>query len=320
MNAKLGKMQKVELREIFKNEASDFTPWLGQKDNIALLGEVLGLELEVQKQEANVGSFRADILCKEGQSGKAVLVENQIEPTDHGHLGQLLTYAGGLDAAFVVWVAQKFGEEHRAALNWLNDKFEGVEDAPGFFGVEVELWRIGSSEPAPRFNVVAKPNDWSTSVKRVAREAGLTEKEQLRLKYWSKLCEHLRSTHSTLQPNSAGARKWIGLKRPVKNFSIGFWTESNGIGTYIGFSGEEASMLIAQIREKYAKDFGRDVGEEIDWPEASNADKRYYVSMWRDADPSDESDWPAQHQWLKETGEKVARACPKYVELASKRK
>jgi len=320
MNAKLGKMQKVELREIFKNEASDFTPWLGQKDNIALLGEVLGLELEVQKQEANVGSFRADILCKEGQSGKAVLVENQIEPTDHGHLGQLLTYAGGLDAAFVVWVAQKFGEEHRAALNWLNDKFEGVEDAPGFFGVEVELWRIGSSEPAPRFNVVAKPNDWSTSVKRVAREAGLTEKEQLRLKYWSKLCEHLRSTHSTLQPNSAGARKWIGLKRPVKNFSIGFWTESNGIGTYIGFSGEEASMLIAQIREKYAKDFGRDVGEEIDWPEASNADKRYYVSMWRDADPSDESDWPAQHQWLKETGEKVARAFPKYVELASKRK
>jgi len=320
MNTKLGKMQKVELREIFKNEASDFTPWLAQEDNIALLGEVLGLELEVQKQEANVGSFRADILCKEAQSGKAVLVENQIEPTDHGHLGQLLTYAGGLDAAFVVWIAQKFAEEHRAALNWLNEKFEGVEDAPGFFGVEVELWRIGSSEPAPRFNVVAKPNDWSTSVKRVAREAGLTEKEQLRLKYWSKLCEHLLSTRSTLQPNSAGARKWIGLKSPVKNFSLGFWTELNGIGTYIGFSGEEASKLIAQIRVKHAKDFERDVGEEIDWPEASNADKRYYVRVWRDADSSDESDWPAQHQWLKDAGEKFARAFPKYVELVSKRK
>jgi hypothetical protein len=320
MNAKLGKMQKVELREIFKNEASDFTPWLAQEDNIALLGEVLGLELEVQQQEANVGPFRADILCKEAQSGKAVLVENQIEPTDHGHLGQLLTYAGGLDAAFVVWVAQKFAEEHRAALNWLNEKFEGVEDAPGFFGVEVELWRIGNSEPAPRFNIVAKPNDWSTSVKRVAREAGLTEKEQMRLKYWSDLCEYLRANRSSLQPNSAGARKWIGLKRPVKNFSFGFWTASDCIGVYTGYSGEEAIKLVERIREKYGQDFEREVGGKVDWPKAASEGSRYYLTVWRDADPSDLSDWPAQHQRLKETGEKFARAFPKHIELVSKGK
>ena len=280
MNAKLGKMQKVELREIFKNEASDFTPWLAQKDNIALLSEVLGLELEVQKQEANVGPFRADILCKEGQSGKAVLVENQIEPTDHGHLGQLLTYAGGLDAAFVVWVAQKFGEEHRAALNWLNEKFEGVQDAPGFFGVEVELWRIGSSEPAPRFNVVAKPNDWATSVKRVAREAGLTETEQMRLKYWSDLCENLRAAHSSLQPNSAGARTWLGLKRPVKNFSFGFYTGSDQLRVYIGFSGEEAGRLIEQIRDKHKSHFEEEVGSKVEWPGVMNESTLYYLSVW----------------------------------------
>lgn len=320
MNARLGKMQKVELREIFKNEASDFTPWLAQVDNIALLGEVLGLDLEVQKQEANVGPFRADILCKEGQSGKAVIVENQIEPTDHSHLGQLLTYAAGLDAASVVWVAQKFTEEHRAALNWLNEKLEGVEDAPGFFGVEVELWRIGSSEPAPRFNIVAKPNISTINARRGLREAGLTEAEQFRLKYWSKLCDYLRTTNSSLQPNSAGARTWLGLKRPVKNFSFGFWTGSDGVEVYTGYSGEEAIRLIERIREKHGQDFEREVGGKVDWPQGANDSTRHYLTVWRDADPSDTSDWPSQHQWLKETGEKVARAFPKYVELASKRK
>ena len=130
-------------------EASDFTPWLAQQDNITLLGEAIGIELEVETQEKNVGPFRADILCRDTVNGHYVLVENQLERTDHGHLGQLLTYAAGLDAVTVVWVAARFTEEHRAALDWLN---RATSTEFNFFGLEIEVWRIGDSAMAPKFN------------------------------------------------------------------------------------------------------------------------------------------------------------------------
>src|ERR1017187_5930306 len=108
MNSSLGRMQRIDLREVWINEAGDFTPWLAKDENIALLGEALGIELEVQKQEAEVGPYRADILCKETETGRAVLIENQLEDTDHGHLGQILTYAAGLNTPIIIWIAQEF--------------------------------------------------------------------------------------------------------------------------------------------------------------------------------------------------------------------
>jgi hypothetical protein len=142
----LGRLEKIELRDIWRTEAMDFTPWLAQSENLALLGEALGMELEIEAQERNVGPFRADILCKDALDGSWVLIENQLEHTDHTHLGQLLTYAAGLHAATIVWVAGRFTDEHRAALDWLN---EVTGEKFRFFGVEVELWRIGSSPAAP---------------------------------------------------------------------------------------------------------------------------------------------------------------------------
>ncbi len=149
----LGRLERVELRQVWTGEAADFPPWLAQ--NIAVLGDALNLELELEAQEQPVGPFRADILCKDTATGQWVLIENQLARTDHTHLGQLLTYAAGLDAVTVVWVAARFTDEHRAALDWLNA--HTGEDID-FFGLEIELWRIGSSPIAPKFNVVSKPN------------------------------------------------------------------------------------------------------------------------------------------------------------------
>jgi hypothetical protein len=126
-----------------------------------ILGEALGIDLELEAQEKNVGPFRADILCKDVDTDAWVLIENQLERTDHTHLGQLLTYSAGLQAAVVVWIAAKFTGEHRAALDHLN---EITDERYRFFGVEVELWQIGDSPPAPRFNLVSKPNDWSRAI------------------------------------------------------------------------------------------------------------------------------------------------------------
>ncbi|MBN2560511.1 MAG: DUF4268 domain-containing protein [Phycisphaerae bacterium] len=160
--ANLGRLEKVDLRTGWKNEAGDFTPWLAQDENLKLLGETLGMDLVLVGQEQGVGQFRADIVCRDVASSSTVLIENQLEPTDHNHLGQILTYAAGLEAVSIIWVARKFIDQHRAALDWLN---EHTDEQIAFFGLEVELWRIGKSPVAPKFNVVSKPNNWTRSVR-----------------------------------------------------------------------------------------------------------------------------------------------------------
>jgi hypothetical protein len=139
----LGKLVKIELRDIWQSESSHFTPWLAREENLLTLGETLGLELELEAQERAVGPFRADILCKDIATNAWVLIENQLERTDHTHLGQLLTYASGLEAVTIVWIAARFTEEHRSTLDWLN---RITDETFRFFGVEVELWRMGVSD------------------------------------------------------------------------------------------------------------------------------------------------------------------------------
>lgn len=115
---KLSKISKVELRDCWSNEATDFTPWLAEEENLALLADTLGMnELEVKGREEHVGPFRADILCVESGSDRLVLIENQLEKTNHNHLGQILTYAAGLNAVTIIWIAESFTEEHRAAID-----------------------------------------------------------------------------------------------------------------------------------------------------------------------------------------------------------
>jgi hypothetical protein len=205
---KLGRLKKVELRTAWQNEASDFTPWLAGEENIRLLGDTLGLDLEVQQQEAQVGPFRADILCRNTADNTLVLVENQLERTDHGHLGQLFTYAAGLDAVTVVWIASRFTEEHRAAIDWLN---RITHDGFHFFGLEIELWRIGTSEPAPKFNVVAKPNDWSKVVAEV-RSGGrqLTPGQEKQVAFWADFGKVIEETDSHWKVPKPAVTSWVG--------------------------------------------------------------------------------------------------------------
>jgi hypothetical protein len=205
----LGRLAPVDLREIWISEAAGFTPWLAREENIALLGDAIGIDLEVEAQEKDVGPFRADILCKDTARDTWVLVENQLERTDHVHLGQLLTYAAGLNTVSIVWIAKKFTEEHRAALDWLN---EVTDERIRFFGLEVELWRIGSSPIAPKFNVVCKPNDWSKEISGGAATAAredLTDAKKLQLEYWQAFRNFLQSQGSFLKPQKPLPHHWL---------------------------------------------------------------------------------------------------------------
>jgi hypothetical protein len=136
MNAKLGTLKRVELRTISPDEAADFTPWLAREENIGRLGEALGLELEVEHTEVAVGPYSADILARDSGSGGPVVIENQLGKTNHDHLGKAITYAAALGASTVVWIAPDFTEEHRKAVDWLNENGSGDVS---FFGVRVEL-------------------------------------------------------------------------------------------------------------------------------------------------------------------------------------
>ena len=171
----LAKIERVDLREAWPNEAQHFTPWLAA--NIGELSEALGMDLELQEIEASVGGYSLDVLATDSNRTRPVIIENQLETTDHDHLGKLLTYAAGYDASVVVWLTREFRDEHRQALDWLN---QHTDEDTEFFGVVVELWRIGDSLPAPHFKLVAAPNEWRKNTAAKNRADGEARRTSIR--------------------------------------------------------------------------------------------------------------------------------------------
>lgn len=297
----LGRLEPVSLREIWATEAGDFTPWLARDENIALLGDAIDLTLEVEAQEKEVGPFRADILCKDTANESWVLIENQLERTDHTHLGQLLTYASGLSAVTIVWLASRFTEEHRAALDWLNDI---TSDDFNFFGLEVELWRIGESEIAPKFNITSKPNDWKRTIASAARSlqsTELTETRRLQLEYWQQLRKLMEERRGRVRPTKPLPQHWqpFAIGRTGFHINARANTRDKQIGLQLVMSGENAKphfFLLRQDRDAIEAE----LGEKLDWQELETKKESRVHLHWRECDPADRSSWPEQHDWLYE--------------------
>ena len=214
----LSKIEKVDLRDIWQHEAQDFTPWLS--DHISELGEALGLELEFQSQEAPVGGYSLDILAHDLGSNRPVIIENQLEGTNHDHLGKLLTYASGYDANIVVWIAREFRDEHRQSLDWLNQR---TDENTEFFGVVVELWKIDDSRPAVNFNLVSTPNEWRKENVSGKSQRGIPRSERTegyRI-FFQGLIDILRDTHNFTRAKKWPAAGWVLiLSRPWTACSI----------------------------------------------------------------------------------------------------
>lgn len=300
----LGRLHKVELREAWMTEAGDFTPWLAQEENMKLLSETIGIDLEVESQEKGVGPFRADILCKDTATDDWVLIENQLERTDHTHLGQLLTYAAGLNAVTIVWISEHFTEEHRAALDWLNER---TDEKINLFGLEVELWRIGDSPIAPKFNIVSQPNDWSRTVQQAASNIGVPSAHSLlHQRFWMGFKEYMENNKSIVRCQKPSLRHWM-------NHSIGF----SGIHliSITSLWNSETSGKKPEIRVElyidgpnFKKDYEglekekevveKALGYPLTWynPEES---KMCRIYVRKDADFTNENLWPEQFEWLR---------------------
>ncbi len=303
----LSRLTRVDLRDIWTSEATGFTPWLARPDNLSVLGETLGIDLEFEAQEKAVGPFRADILCKDIGTDAWVLVENRLERTDHSHLGQLLTYASGLQAVTIVWIAARFTEEHRATLDWLN---KITDESFRFFGLEVELWRIGESPAAPKFNIISKPNDWSRSVARGARaieDAELTEIQIKQREYWAALHLALDTADGPVSGNRK-PQSWMayGVGRSGFNLGAVMVRQKNQVRAELYISGDNAKAFFGLLKQQKS-DIERELGDPLEWEELpTRRDCR--ISAYRnDVDPEDETDWPRQHEWLAKRLNKMHR-------------
>lgn len=301
----LGRLEKVDARTVWTSESGDFTPWLATEENLALLGEVIGLDLELEGQETNVGPFRADILCKDQATGNFVLIENQLERTDHTHLGQLLTYAAGLNAVTIVWIAHHFTDEHRAALDWLN----GITaENINFFGLEIELWRIGTSPVAPKFNIISQPNDWSKIVSDSAKgaQAGtISDLGQMQIAYWTAFRAYLHEQGSSVKPPKPLPQHWMNFALGRSSFYLAALINSRErwIAVCLDIFAPNAKphfFLLRQHKDQIEQDFGI----ALDWQELP-ARKQSRIMLRNAAmNPTDRDQWAAQHAWLKDTLER----------------
>jgi len=284
----VGKIERVPLRSVWSKEAKDFTTWLF--DNMEVLGEELDMQLSPVDKEKDVGSFSADIVA-EDRYGQKVLIENQLEKTDHDHLGKILTYVSNLDAKVAIWISSDPRDEHERAIEWLNEAGIDVK----FYLVKVEAYKIGNSEPAPKFTVISGPSEKTEIVGEERKE--LAERHKKRLEFWKILLEKSKaktSLHSNISPS---IYSWVGAgsgKRGLGyNYSITY--KCGQVELYID-RGKDAdkdeSKKIFDELFSHKKEIERDFGEPLSWERlddrrASRISKRFDYANLNDKDKWD---------------------------------
>ncbi len=262
ISSKFGELKNVPLRKLWPNEASDFTPWLAS--NIESLGEALGLELELIEREASVGDFSLDLLAKDLGSSRITIIENQLTQTDHGHLGKLLTYAAGFSASIVIWVAESIRDEHRQALEWLNQR---TDTETQFFGVITEVLKIDDSKPAYHFKPVVFPNEWQKSKKQKSSQSPSSKGEKYRA-YFQSLIDELREKHHFTGAKAGQPQSWYSFSAGIKGITFGANFAMGGKARtelYIDQGDYEQNKKIFDYLKVKSREIENEYGSELNW-------------------------------------------------------
>lgn len=304
---KLDTLVKInDLREVWKNEATDFTPWLAKEENLALLSETIGIDISLEETESNVGSFNVDIFATEEGTSRKIIIENQLEDTNHDHLGKLITYASGKNAEIVIWIVKRARDEHRQAIEWLNNH---TDDSAAFFLIEIELWKIGDSNPAPKFNVVERPNDWAKAM-RISSNA--TAGETMKLKFWevfnananlnTKFTKHFKLR----KPKAHG---WCDLALGSSSYYVSLTVRPsmNYINAALYFPEDKA---LFETLKKHEEEIVKIMGGEVEWREAKKASQ---FIMSHEIDLSDEDNWVKADEWLYDMSLRVREVANKFL-------
>ena len=305
-NTTLGKIEQLELRTVWKNEAYDFTQWLAKPENMNLLGDEIGLSLNVIETEGGVGAFKTDILAEDDEGRKAI-IENRLKMTDHDHLGKIITYASGKDAKILIWITKEARDERKQAVDWLN--LHGDEDV-NFFLIRMELWRIGDSKPAPKFQVISKPNAWTKMIK----ESEPTETKLMQLDFWEKFSQFATDHGTILKLRKPRPQHWydvsIGSSQAHISFTIN--TQEDKLGCELNM---KENKELFKWRSDHKPEIEKELSQSPEWMELPNK-KESRIKVTTDASFEVPAARDGKFTWLKDLGERFQKVFQRYVRLA----
>jgi hypothetical protein len=302
---RLGRLDRVDPRVIWAHEAHHFTPWL--LSNSERLAEALGIELELEQAEHPVGNFSLDLVGRDMANGTVVIVENQLEASDHTHLGQVLTYAAGTSADTIVWLTTNFRDEHRQALTWLNER---TDEGTHFFGVELQVVRIGDSDPAPVFSVVVQPNEWQKAVKAASAAKSGGGRGALYVEFWQKYLERARAEQPDWTHGKASTQSWLWAAAPIRTCGLSPAFAASGRIRYElyvdGTTSEQATgryEALEQQKEALEQAYGRG----LTW-ETLPGRRAYRIADYRPGSITEPDDWSNYMEFFLDAGLRMRRA------------
>lgn len=296
----------TDLRSIWPHEALNFIPWVAE--NVDLLADAVGLDITVDETESSVGDFNVDIYASETGTDRKIIIENQLEDTDHDHLGKLITYASGKGADVVIWVVKHAREEHKAAVEWLNNH---TDDKIGFFLCEIKLFQIGDSQIAPAFTVVERPNDWT---KEIRKTASANSTQQQRLEYWQAFNDYAFS--------DANFSRIFNKRKPTTDhwmdFSIGSSACHIAVSQIQKRKAVDVELYINDDKElfkslfAYKDEIEKNMEMELEWKELPER-KASRILIEKTVDLDDRATWPEQFDYIMDTCIKMKRAFKRYL-------
>lgn len=297
----LGKMKRVtDLRSVWSHEAHDFTKWLAEETNLQELSDAVGIDIDLEERESSVGSFNVDLYATESGTGRKIIIENQLEDTNHDHLGKLITYASGKGAEVIIWIVKRARDEHRQAIEWLN---QHTDSNIGFFLVEIELWQIDESLLAPKFNVVEKPNDWAKTMKSIE---GMNETDRLKLEFW-------QAFHDQMEGDPSFQREFnLRKPQPCHWYDLSLGTSAYYISLNINTQKKkiDAGIYIPNDKEmfhkfeEHAEEFKQAIGKEVEFRDAGKSSR---ILIYYSINVKDRAKWSEAASWMFETALKFKK-------------
>jgi len=305
----LGKLTKIaDLRTIWKHEEKDFSPWLAKEENLRILSNEIGIDIVSEELESSVGGFSVDIFGVEDGTNRRIIIENQLEDTNHDHLGKIITYAAGKDAEVIIWIVKKARDEHRQAVDWLNNH---TDEKIGIFLIEIEIWQIGDSLPAPKFNVVSQPNDFV----KIMKTGGLSETKQLQYEFWRGFVDYANSDLSPLKM-SPGRKP-----RPQHWYNVAIGNADALISLTVNTKTKviSAEIYITDNKDLFKTYFDNknqiedELGFQMDWQPIPDG-KACRIIVSTTGDISKKGKWPEYFNWLAEKATKLKDVFVKYYQ------
>jgi Domain of unknown function (DUF4268) len=308
MSIKLSRISKINPRDIWSHEALHFTQWLAKEENISVLCEELELNLENVKPEAAAGRYNVDLVADDIDSKRKVIIENQLASTDHKHLGQLLTYASAFDASIIIWVVTDYTEEHRQAIDWFN---RNISENISFFLVQIEVYKIGDSEPAPKFNIICEPNNWGKTIKSSEAGNSLSDLKLLQKEFWEALKEYAHLHNSSANfGRTPKPQHWYNISIGTSrcHISLTLNTLKNYVGCEIYIRNDK---VLFDTLHKNKEKIENALGEQLDWMELPEATASRILLVYN-GNPKDKKRWVEYFKWSINTVEQFTKVFKGY--------